>query len=277
MNSRNMRYVAVLFILFACTIGTYAQKKIDIKLERTSSRGNQNCFDISLRSPFGEDIDLAGQNYRLFYDASKVTYVDESISSKLSSAAYTAFDIQTTVLGSIGFLSFSTDARKLNDHTIRLSREGEWNSTAKVCFESEHGRFYDLTWARLDKTAHYASASIAFSEWINDGFQQVLESNDVMDVSFVKEIDASTFQGEVRMFPNPTADFVNVELRDDFQGYQNLIIKDVIGREVVYDQVNGRSTMYYDLTNWPDGLYTVEIANQKGDIIYRDNVIKANH
>ncbi len=79
------------------------------------------------------------------------------------------------------------------------------------------------------------------------------------------------------MFPNPTADFVNVELRDDFQGTQNLIIKDVIGREVVYDQVNGRSTMYYDLTNWPDGLYTVEIANQKGDIIFRDNVIKANH
>lgn len=271
------RKYLVLPAIMLSTLFTMAQKRVDLRLDEVSFEQDKQCFNVDLRSPYGEDIRLAGQNYRLFYNASRVQFAEGSERSALKHTAYTELDILHNITNNIGFLSISVDGRELNDDVVILPRTGEWITTCNVCFQTDNSKDFDLTWARMNKTAHFASASVAFSEWINKDFQQILLPNDVVDYSFESRQIADGLLGEIKMYPNPTSDYVSVEITE-VNDYQNLIIKDVIGREVVYDEVNSGAdaTMLYDLTNWPDGLYTIELIGKDGRILFKDNLIKAN-
>ncbi len=271
MNAGNV-LVFVLFITSLCS----SQNTVDIKLVAAKKDARKACFSIQLRSPHGQDISVAGQNYRIFYDASKAKLMPGSIVSHGHPKAYTEVDLLNTVSGSIGFLSLSTDGRELNNNIFRLSHSGEWVTTTDLCFERLKDQSFDLTWAHPDRTAHFASASVAISEWITAYRQQVLETNEVVDFKSdpvrVTGLDETM---SIKLYPNPVVDFVNVQVEDSNEISARIIIKDIIGREVVYDQVRSRGTMVYDLTNWPEGVYRLEILDEKGAMVYTDQLIKA--
>lgn len=260
------------------TVLSFGQKTVDIKLDPKRISKELSCFDIQLRSPHGEEILLAGQNYRLFYDASKVKVKKESIKSLLDPKAYTPIDVISTELNNIGFLSLSLDGREINDKVEKLSTSGTWHASAYVCFENIAKKDFDLTWAHKDRTFQFASASVAMSEWINPYQQQILEINEVEDYSSANStLLQLTDEVHVKLYPNPVADFVNVELSNQMYESSQIVIKDIIGREVVYDQVAGKNKMTYDLTNWPEGIYRLEVLNRDGMLIYTDQVVKSAH
>ena len=263
---------ALLCLIFASSI--QAQKPIDLKISHNQSKGKKSCYDISLKSSEKRQIDLAGQNYRLFYDAEKLDFIKEDSYSLLDPRSYSPLDILNTETQGIGFLSLSTAGRKLTDKTIDLTGEDVWTKTMYVCFERETDRAFDLTWAHDGKTGAFATAEVTMSEWVDKDHHQILEINILEDFHSLKEVSPTNENISLKIFPNPMIDYVNIELGDKVEP-EVLIIKDIIGREVVYDNISGKQNLSYDLINWPDGTYTIDVLDHDSNRIFSKKVIKA--
>lgn len=251
-----------------------AQKPIDLKITHNQNRGATSCYDISLKSSEKRQILLAGQNYRLFYDAKKLNFIEEDSYSLLDPRSYSVLDILNTETQGIGFLSLSTAGRKLTDKTIDLIGDDTWTKTMYVCFEREVERPFDLTWAHDGKTGAFATAEVTMSEWVDKDHHQILDINILEDFHSKKDVFQTNKNIALKVFPNPMIDYVNIELGDKIEP-EVLIIKDIIGREVVYDNISGKQNLSYDLVNWPDGTYTIDVLDHNAERIFSKKVIKA--
>ena len=268
-----MKFYQVIFVALVAKGFVFAQNKVDVRLDQISADQSKSCYSIDLRSPYGESIDLAGQNYRIFYDAKKAKLLKESINSKLSLESYSKVDIINTTQNDIGFLSLSIDGRSKNTSTITLDHKGSWTPVQSVCFEHINHKDFDLIWA--DKsTEDFASAQVALSEWIDHDNQKVLQTNLLINHMANNEMDQ---EGDIEMtvFPNPIVDYVQVDIKR-INEKVDLIIKDVIGREVVFESIIGQSNMIYDLSNWPSGRYTIELLGSNGNIVHQESIVKAD-
>lgn len=269
-----MRLLTLVFILLG-TLSLAAQKNVDIRLKQSSFQGKESCYDIDLRSPNGHDIALAGQNYRLFYDSDKLSYLEDKTTHELDRRTYGKMDVLNTTDKSIGFLSLSFEGRILSDKGIKLTSDGEWTNTMNVCFEQKSGKYYDITWANPKRTSQFATVEIAMSEWLDRENQQILVPNEIYDFSSFDALELSQEEIILRVFPNPVADLVTLSFEHS-QDHETIIIKDVIGREVVSDQVNGAQIAEYNLTGWPEGTYTILVLGANGDRLHTEKLIKIN-
>ena len=269
------KYLSIVFSLLLICSFVQGQNSADLRLVQVNKKNNLECFDIELKSPHGKNINLGGQNYRLFYDASRLTFQHDQLQSYLSKEAYTDIDVLETDQNQIGFLSLSLDSKEFNQGITVLPRSGAWQKAMNICFDHIAKDNFELIWADQDKTSHFATASIALSEWVTSDRQQVLLPNILQGFNSQQVQNDLAQDIEIIVYPNPVLDYVNVDLFGN-SGLNKLIIKDVIGREVVFDQVGGKSNLLYDLTNWPDGIYTVELLNEEGDLVYSNNLVKAN-
>ncbi len=266
-------YSIFLAALFSCLMLT-GQKPVDIMLKSSPSKDQAKCFDIQLRSPAGHDIDLAGQNYRIFYNANHVSFLEDRISHNLDRETYGKMDVINTVDDNIGFVSLSLDSRVLTDKIVKLDRSGDWAKTLNVCFSHDKKSSVDLTWAHAEKTSRFATAEIAMSEWVDEDNQQILTPNEVIDFNSEEQEDFYSSMN-IHIYPNPVAQFVNLELKGD-NSVQNIVIKDVIGREVINQRVENAGLTTYDIGGWPEGAYTVIVLDEDGKRLTSKKVIKVN-
>jgi len=222
-----------LIFVFSCAVGVLlGQKQIDIKLQSSNNIEQAACFDVLLRSAQGHVIDLAGQNYRLFYPAHKLTFLPESISHDMDANTYTTPDVISSIHQNIGFLSISVDSKQLTDKIIKLDRGGDWLKTLNLCFEGKEDQYFDLTWANKRKTGGFATAEVAFSEWESSERQQILSPNEVIDYTSLDDEQIARHALDIHIFPNPVVDELQVSFASPQSEEQNtLIIMDVIGRE----------------------------------------------
>lgn len=269
-----MKIIPFIILALLTQFGSIAQNKVDVRLNQVSLETKQSCYSIDMRSPYGEAIDLAGQNYRVFYDAAKAELIKESIDVKLSEKSYSKVDIINTTQNDIGFLSLSIDGRKHNDQTMTIDHKGNWSEIATVCFDHTSSDYFDLIWAD-EKTENFASATVALSEWVDEENQNVLLANTLIN-HIVNNDVASVVGFEMNVFPNPVVDFVQIDILKMEEKEMNLIIKDVIGREVAFENVIGPANLSYNLTNWPSGRYTVELISKNGNTVYTESIVKAD-
>lgn len=271
-----MKAFSIFLFSLLITSGILAQKPVDLKLQPSNSIDQASCFDILLRSPAGHDIDLAGQNYRLFYNADRMSFLDDRISHNLDPMTYSKVDILKTEDHNVGFVSISIDGRALTNKVVQLNKDASWQHSINICFDRKTVQPYELTWANSKKTALFATAEVAMSEWVDEENQQILTPNEVFDYSSIEsdtELSKSTI--DLKIYPNPVADYINIDFGQDL-AKSDLIIKDVIGREVVNAKIDGGSRMNYKLDDWPEGTYTVLILDENGNRLSSQNIIKIN-
>ena len=67
--------------LIALTLSLSAQDGMQVTLEATT---NSKCLSINLTSITPEDLHLKGQNYRFFYDDSKLDFANTSVNPELA-------------------------------------------------------------------------------------------------------------------------------------------------------------------------------------------------
>ena len=70
-----------------------------------------------------------------------------------------------------------------------------------------------------------------------------------------------TAASALSLMPNPAADFVRLTWADE--GWANLVVRDVQGREVLRNRVAG-GTATWSVADWPEGWYLVELVNAEG-------------
>ena len=266
-------FLIPLIILAVSLSPVFGQSKVDLRLIQQSHQANKSCYDMEMRSPFKENIDLAGQNYRVFYDAQKARVIKSSVQNYVSRESYGPLEVIVTEQDDIGFLSLSVDGKAYNEHTLTIPNDGSWIKVASACFQSILNEDYDIVWAN-ERTAQFASAQVALSKWETENEQKYLQANlmiDHMGNGFALGND----ELDISVYPNPIIDLIRVKVDDKNSKANTILIKDVIGREVATDDISGLAEFSYDLSNWPSGRYTVELLDKSGSILRTKSVIKA--
>lgn len=251
-----------------------AQKPIDLKLTLKSVQARQSCYDISVKTGSSDPIKLAGQNYRIFYDADNLNFLKSATQSALDPRSYSAPMINDTDQNGIGLLSISIDGHKLTDETITLIDEDQWMKTMSICFGHESNLRLHPTWADNERTSHLATAEVAISEWLDKDHHNVLDVLIHEDFENNQVVSYEDQEGLVlKVYPNPFTEYINIDIQNEKQA-SILLIKDVMGREVIYENISGKQSLHYDLVNWPYGTYTIDVFDSNALIIYTSKVIK---
>ena len=161
-------------------VGQYA---IQLSLKNLDCQTNTACYDVQLQSTDGNDWGLAGQNYRLYYDATLGNY--QSGISLLGNTDYGNYsliqDVQNEDASGTGnlafestlsFLNYTIDLENTTGGGVNLPADGSWVTTSQLCFQltdaviDDPAICFEAIWARMDTSAAYATSFVEVAEWI---------------------------------------------------------------------------------------------------------------
>jgi len=160
---------------------SFAQRQFDIRyvMQDMNCDTRTVCYDVQLRSTDGSTWGLAGQNYRLYYDASIATYNNGT--SALPNA-YNAFnevqraEANASIGGALpfesnlGFLNYAIDLQDLGSGGLMLN--SSWTTTSTLCFDIQPAALasgascFNIIWGREAITQAYFDAYVEVSEWV---------------------------------------------------------------------------------------------------------------
>ncbi|HLO53291.1 MAG TPA: hypothetical protein VK169_03330, partial [Saprospiraceae bacterium] len=157
---------------------------IRMVLDTVNCIENKFCYEVQLSSANGFAMNLAGQNYRLYYDGSKMSYL--SGTSLLPVPTYTNYTLAQIIENqdasatngalsfeaNLSFLNYSMDLNDLVNGGVILPANGSWVGTSELCFNAA----FDLSdapltcieavWARTGLTDPYATAFVEVAKWV---------------------------------------------------------------------------------------------------------------
>ena len=210
------------------TINLMAQSAYDIRLNLSHYDTLEKVahYDVQLRSS-GTTWGLAGQNYRLYYDAAKAIFLEGM--SKLPSA-YQRFNLVQHVNGvdatsidgglafanHLGFINFAIDLSDTYNGGIFLPNTGEWITTASLSFKIEcelPENCMQTVWARADKTNAYATSFVEISTWESPNVTKFTIGNNYFDL--VPSLINTTI--DIRVFLSGAYDEATGLMRDDLR------------------------------------------------------------
>lgn len=262
--------IGVLIGMFSTNIN--AQKLYDIRLEPMSLNiPGKVCYEIQLNSITGQELNLAGQNYRLYYDAALLKFNSDWSLSNLSTDDYTEmtvteelYDLDATGGGELeyeahlGFVNFSMDLKNISSGGIILDVIGTRLATAQICFDLlEEGININsgIHWARANLTAGYATAFVEVSEWVNPNKTCPAFASEYHDIDQINSTKESKEEA-LKIYPNPTSEYLSLEINNPDQ--MQLEFWDSSGKEVLRLELEGGASVYQiDLSKLPSGTYTL--------------------
>ena len=182
----------IIFIYLFGQLSAAGQSSYDLRLtlNNVDCENKIACYDVQLRSADGTTWGLAGQNYRLYYDASLASW--QSGTSTLSTT-YQGFtlvqDIQDvdasatndtlSFEGTLGFLNYSMDLTNTSTGGVDLPSDSSWITTSQLCFLLEDTLINDpstcleVVWAEDGLTNAYATSFVEVSEWVQTDSTQM--------------------------------------------------------------------------------------------------------
>lgn len=186
-----------------------SQRTYDIRfvLDDLDCAAQTVCYRTQIRTADSQGWNLAGQNYRIFYDGALAEYIDGSATNLLSRTQYTLdprniedaqhvdasnFGFSLPFAADLSFLNYSIDLMQLTTGGINLPGGGQWVSTSEICFRVTDEAIMDpdlcleLVWARMGRTDEYATAFVEVSEWVArnetiDAFTNIYDDLDSED------------------------------------------------------------------------------------------------
>ncbi|MEE9439775.1 MAG: hypothetical protein V3V14_12290 [Saprospiraceae bacterium] len=170
-----MKRIITITCIGVCTIfSLFSQEKVEIRLVPTNVNKSADvlCFDTQFKNISNIDIKLAGQNYRLFYDALQLKFVDNDLTSLLVSKTYDKIDLNQSLHNidargygnlkfaqNLGFLNYSVRMTDNQEEIVTLPAFSPWLSTTNICFQATNSQgSLNIVWAREGLTGGYATA-----------------------------------------------------------------------------------------------------------------------
>lgn len=172
-----------LLVCFLCLLGMHqltAQSEYKIRLTKDNSASDgEACYQVALNSTQAPWY-LAGQNYRLFYDASTLSFQS---GTSLLSDSYQKFNLVQNeenidasgledclhYANTLGFLNYSIDLLNTTSESASVPNNNDWLPTTRLCFKQIEGqdKAPTITWARPELTSVYARSYIEISEYLD--------------------------------------------------------------------------------------------------------------
>lgn len=275
--------LAILGLLIFCFQGI-AQNHYQVRLQPIiQSSLTQSCYTIQISATDGIDLALAGQNYRLYYDASKLHY--NASSSLLPDNQYINFitaDHQSATNAAgmgylpfneeIGLISMSMDLKDATQQGIILSSDGEWTSTCEICFDRLNTKT-DLDkeviiWARKELTSGYATAYVEVAEWVDVNATAPAEASDYEDIEYVTtSTNNLSWKGNIEIYPNPVASELWIE--QAAEAPLQAEIWSVNGQKLLEKTIpQGATKEQLTLGHLPSGMYQLRLTKNDQQYIH---------
>jgi len=272
-----MKKYNVLFLLLCFQIASFAQNHYNVRLQPIE-QGNptKQCYNLQLATADSKDLVLAGQNYRLYYDASILSYADSK--SLLPEEKYANFQSRNFVgyesaqgMGflpfeeHLGLLSVSVDLDDIKSGGITLNSQGDWKSTCHVCFDRIADKVADedkasIIWARPELTQEYATAYVEVSEWLGKDITVPAIADQYEDMSFgTTAVSAQTWDEKPLLFPNPVKD--NLQIHQPARNTTIVEIVNITGQQVYTGKIEqGDSKHTLNLQQLAAGMYQIRLV-----------------
>jgi len=246
----------IVFFLLAQFLN--AQNQVTLRLSSPYQVAESSCYRIDMRTEDHKTIALAGQNYRLYYDADNLHFRPELTQSALDKTAYSELDIQHSEKSGYGIVSISVDAMQRNDKSVIVNNK--WINTIGICFDGKQQKSGDLIWADPKLTQQLATVELVLTEWTVSNRQEVLEIQDYQH----QDTEPSELASEaVSVFPNPSSGHFEYSLNKEIERTEQLTIHDILGRTVFQENLSiGTVSGTIDISNLPDGSYFVQVLDQ---------------
>lgn len=179
-----MKYLILNFFLFLLSFHLSAQNyDTRFQLSMINCETQQVCYDVQLRPNGAVGFNLAGQNYRLFYNSSIAAYLsgqsllpsqygDYTLVQDVQGADASEIDGPLAFESTLGFLNYTMDLNDIQNGGITLTAN-QWTSTTNLCFTVEDDVLnsmescFELIWAREGLTDEYATAFVEVSRWVS--------------------------------------------------------------------------------------------------------------
>jgi Calx-beta domain len=179
-----MKYLVFSFILVLISIELSGQNyDTRFALSSINCETKQVCYHVQLRPNGAGSFNLAGQNYRIFYNSSLASFTS---GQSLLPSQYGEYTMVQNVQGAnagemngpldfeatLGFLNYAVDLNDTQNGGINLPAN-EWTSTSNLCFTVEYevlnniNSCIELIWGRAGLTDMYATAFVEVSRWVS--------------------------------------------------------------------------------------------------------------
>jgi len=241
------------------------------------SQDENKCYQVNLSNHSSKDLTLAGQNYRLYYDASQALLKENSIISKLP-ASYTElklvqhfFDVDASGFGilpydgHLGFINLSTDLLTYADNALVLPASS--NSIipiAEFCFSIEDGTTPAFTWAQDNLTHTYATAFVELTS--TDGKRETkinIDNYNVTHAGVTSTQEANVWSA--KMFPNPFLNQLEITFYNALNDDAVLKMYDIFGQLVLTQHLSkGSQAIKLETSTVLNGAYFIEIEQKDG-------------
>jgi len=132
--------------------------------------------------------------------------------------------------------------------------------------------------ARIDPNICDESSSISMGELADASYRvsasayELSEESDSMKLS--DNIWEDKFYSNIRVYPNPTKDILNIEVQFDLSNDYTFILTDQRGVVVYKSSKISSSTTEFDMSEFASGIYVLEIIDNETKMIYFNKVVK---
>lgn len=238
--------------------------------------------DIQVKAE-DHQINLAGQNYRIFYNSASLSLQKDKSKLLLPGDKYSDLkflDCQEGIKASgagkinfdnnLGFINFSIDLSDNKAGGIILSAQKEWKSVATLRFKvTDETAVSSFIWGRDGVSHDYATAFVEMAEWLGPRNISALDIKEYNDLNYQLTTDKTFVTNNLNLSfaPNPAIDVIKLDFGQELSDFASITIKDYIGREVLKCGVSATSkTAFVDISALSAGNYIIEV--QSNDLKY---------
>ena len=220
--------------------------------------------DPALNGPVGLAYDNNGQLYVANYNNREVFKVLPN-----GDLEYIA---TVGAVGNLGFIAYGQGmlwGTGINDHKVYLIDPDEIDEVSVYAGSTIGGVDGDLSQATFNRPN-----GILFSEDETTLYITDFGSKNLRIISGVtlSAADNKLKKSEVRLYPNPATNIINIELNSTYSGSATVKVFDALGKTLVFTEMiqNGnRASQEIDVSTWGQGTYFVELITVTGSITKR--------
>jgi len=278
-------YTTVVFALLTLLVinvnaGT-SPVNLRLQVSQYDAAAEKMTVSVQLEYDQAGSINLASQNYRFFFDSDALE-LNTPESQNLLGSDYSDLKWESTVSGmdaddvnqlsfdsDLGFANFSIALNNNLNGGKALSSEDGWVSVAQLVFEvKEDADLYNVVWGREDVTDLYATAFVEIGEWRDDRTVELLDVQYFGDLEIEKEELEAQGNLQYKIGPNPTADYVQLNLQESFHGDAKILIQDIQGQTHVNTTLAaGETSDRIDLSDLASATYILRVIGDNDAVI----------
>ena len=291
MKLRMILAATAAFLLCAST--TYSQELVDIRFSPQLNSEHKHILyvDVELKPAHTGKINLADQNYRVFYDSKVLKLRDDQCEAALPEKQYSELkihekheNVSAAAVGSLEFeqnLGFANFSIELNDDVgggVILDGQKGWTKVATLSFKIlDEETTYQAVWGRNGLSEDYATAFVELAEWKGPKQIKMLAVNEYHDLNYKKISDGlDTAPLSYAIGPNPARDYILLQFNRALTENTDIFIKDISGRIVRKVTMNaGSDKVRIDLDRISSSNYILEAHSASDGLQLHDQLVVA--